>query len=98
MLAIAVGGPPQALRSSLWIMPTKAYNAIADDDLAKIIAWIRTLKPSPQDSLAKTGFGPIGRALVLAGKLPPSVQTENHSAPARPAEVGGYFVTAVCTG
>jgi cytochrome c553 len=79
-------------------MPTKAYNNIADDDLGKIIAWIRTLQPSEQDSLATTRFGPIGRALVLAGKLPPSVQAENHSAAARPAEVGGYFAKAVCAG
>jgi cytochrome c553 len=84
--------------SSLWGMPTKAYNHIADQDLGKIIAWIRTLKASEQDSLAKTGFGPIGRALVLAGQFPPSVQAENHSAAARPAEVGGYFVKAVCMG
>ena len=84
--------------SSLWIMPTKAYNHLADDDLGKIIAWIRTLKPSAQDSLARTGFGPIGRFLVLTGKLPASVQTGDHSLAARPAEVGGYFVGAVCTG
>lgn len=84
--------------STLWIMPTKAYNHLADDDLGKIIAWIRSRQPSDQDSLAKTGFGPIGRMLVLTGKLPASVKSENHSLAARPAEVGGYFVKAVCTG
>ena len=84
--------------SSLWIMPTKAYNHLADDDLGKIIAWIRTRKPSAEDSLAKTSFGPIGRLLVLTGKLPASVHIQNQSLAARPAEVGGYFVKAVCTG
>jgi len=84
--------------SSLWVMPTKSYNAIADDDLARIIAWIRTLKPSDKDSLATTRFGPLGRALVLAGAFPPSVQTGNHSVATRPAEVGGYFVKTICAG
>ena len=84
--------------SSLWVMPTKAYNHIADDDLARIIAWIRTLKPSEQDSLAATRFGPIGRALVFAGKFQPSVHTANGSVAKRPAEVGGYLVKAVCAG
>lgn len=84
--------------SSLWVMPSKAYNHIADDDLARIIAWIRTLKPSEQDSLARTGFGPVGRALVAAGAFPPSAQTENRSVARRPGEVGGYFVKAICTG
>lgn len=84
--------------SSLWVMPTKAYNNIADDDLARIIAWIRSLKQSEQDSLATTRFGPLGRALVLAGAFPPSVQVENHSAAKRPAEIGGYFVRTICAG
>ena len=84
--------------SSLWVMPTQAYNHIADDDLGRIIAWIRTLKPSAQDSLAKTGFGPVGRALVLSGKFLPSARASNGSVAQRPAEVGGYFVKAVCTG
>ncbi len=84
--------------STLWVMPTQAYNNIADDDLGKIVAWIRTLKPAGDDQLKKIGFGPIGRMLVLTGKLPPSVHPEQVAARTRPAEVGQYFVRAVCTG
>lgn len=84
--------------STLWVMPTKAYNYLADDDLAKIIGWIRTLRQTDKDSLATTRFGPVGRALILGGTIPPSAQAANHSVPARPTEVGGYFVKTICSG
>ncbi len=82
--------------SSLFIMPTRALGHLADDDLGKIIAWIRSLKPGPQDSKLRTRFGPLGRALVLAGALPASASAAQLAEARRPANVGRYYVDAAC--
>ena len=84
--------------TTLWIMPSQAHNHIADDDLARIIAWIRTVKPAVADSTAQTSWGPVGRLLVLSGTMPPSAVPGNAAEKARPAEVGRYFTEAVCMG
>lgn len=81
---------------TLFVMPTRAHRYLADDDRARIIAWIRSLKPRPDDVLATTSFGPAGRALVLSGMLPPSVHIETISSATRPADVGRYFVNVSC--
>jgi len=82
--------------SSLFVMPTDAHTYLADDDAARIIAWIRSLKPLSGDSRETMRLGPIGRALVLTGKVPPSVHLPDVSARMRPADVGRYFVDVSC--
>lgn len=83
--------------SALWVMPSaRSYHFIADDDLGKIIAWIRTLKPGPKDSLATMRFGPLGRGLVLSGALHSSYTDKSSAARTRPANVGQYFSDAIC--
>jgi len=82
--------------SSLLIMPTDALTYLADDDAGRIIAWIRSLKPSPGDSPRTMRLGPIGRALVLTGKVQPSVHLPDVSARTRPADIGKYFVDVSC--
>jgi cytochrome c553 len=77
-------------------MPTKSLGHISDDDLGRIIAWIRTLKPGPQDEKTRTSFGPMGRLLLLTGALPASAQPANVSTAARPADVGRYYVSVAC--
>jgi mono/diheme cytochrome c family protein len=84
--------------TTLWVMPSAAYAFIADDDLGKIVGWIRTLKPGPGDSLATTRFGPVGRGLVLGGIFPPSAHRSNVAQKTRPAAVGQYFTDTVCMG
>ena len=37
--------------STLFIMPSQALSHLSDEDVGKIVAWIRTLKPGPKDSL-----------------------------------------------
>ncbi|MEO6216587.1 MAG: cytochrome c [Sphingomonas sp.] len=83
---------------ALFVMPTTAHRYLADEDSARIIAWIRSLEPRPDDVLATTGFGPVGRGLILSGMLPPSVHPEKVSSPARPADVGRYFTNVSCAG
>lgn len=82
--------------TSTFIMPSHSLGRIADDDLGRIIAWIRSLKPGPQDSKAKTGFGPMGRFLLLTGALPPMATVNNLSVARRPADIGRYYVGVAC--
>jgi mono/diheme cytochrome c family protein len=83
--------------STLFIMATQAHRNIADDDLAKIVAWLRTLKPLPTDSLAETRFGPMPRLAMLLGGLKPSYRIDKVAPAHRPAEIGRYFYDAVCS-
>jgi mono/diheme cytochrome c family protein len=83
--------------SSLMIMPTFALGHLADQDLGRIIAWIRTLKPGPKDSTATMYYGPIGRALIVAGKFPTMATGGKVAATARPADMGRYVADFACT-
>lgn len=82
--------------SSIFIMPTHALGRISDDDLGRIIAWIRTLKPGAGDEKARTSFGPMGRLLLLTGALPTMASSASVAEARRPAEVGRYFVDIAC--
>jgi len=83
---------------TLFVMPTRAHRYLADEDRARIIAWIRSLKPRPGDVVATTRLGPVGRGLILSGMLQPSVQPETVSPATRPTDVGRYFVSVSCAG
>ncbi len=52
----------------LTVMPAHEFTGFADEDLAAIIGWTRSL-PSVSDSLPTTRVGPLGRALHAAGEL-----------------------------
>lgn len=82
--------------SATFIMPSHSLGHISDDDLGKIIAWIRTLRPGPQDSKAHTRFGPVGRFLLLTGALPAMATPANVSTAKRPADVGRYYASVAC--
>ena len=82
--------------SSLFIMPTHALGNLSDQDVGRVVAWIRTLKPDPGDSQATMSYGPVGRALILAGKLPPMASSAKLSQPGRPADMGRYVVDFAC--
>lgn len=82
--------------ASLFIMPTYALGHLSDQDVGRVVAWIRTLKPGPKDSQATMSYGPIGRALILAGKLPAMANSARLSQPARPADMGRYVSDIAC--
>lgn len=82
--------------SSLFIMPTYALGHLSDQDVGRIVAWIRTLKPGPKDSQATMAYGPVGRALILAGKLPAMASSAKLSQPERPADFGRYVADFAC--
>jgi len=82
----------------VYIMPIDGHARIADDDLAKIIGWLRTLKPAPADRTDTLSFGPMGRFAILAGKIMPEVIEAPMASAHRPADTGAYIATSVCAG
>ena len=83
--------------STLFIMPTGAHRYFASDDVLKIVAWIRTLKFTPKDSLVTSSWGPLGRFMMLTGAVAPSVEVETIAPQHRPADIGRYYYDAVCS-
>lgn len=55
--------------TSLMVMPSDAYAHLSDTDLAALIAYLQQLPPVDRMTVP-TAVGPMGRALLVAGKLP----------------------------
>ena len=85
-------------------MPAHEFNPMSDTDLAKLIAYIRSL-PAVDNVLPDNTVGPLGRALFLAGQVPLlPAEMIDHDAPRAPAvpagptaEYGKYLAVG-CTG
>ena len=80
----------------LYIMPSHAYNALSDDDLARLLGWIRTLPTTAFDVVGSTPVGVRGRFGILTGRLPDSVALHQGQPRARPADIGRYFAQLSC--
>jgi mono/diheme cytochrome c family protein len=88
----------------LLIMPSQEYFVLSDADLGAIIAYVRSL-PSTDNVIPEPNLRLIGRALYLAGQLPPiAAEIIDHDAqrPRAPeievsADYGEYLATG-CTG
>ena len=63
---------------SVHIMPSEAYAALGDDDLASLLGYIRSLPPVDRE-LPPPVVGPIARVLLVMGRLP--LQTAAQVAP-----------------
>ena len=48
-------------------MPSRNYNRFSDEDVAALIAYVKQVPPV-NDTMAASHVGPVGRALLLAGK------------------------------
>jgi cytochrome c553 len=89
---------------ALLFMPSQEFYPIGDRDLGALIAWIRARAIVDHEQPAPS-VGPIGRALLLAGKVPllPAELVDHQAArPVPPAigisaEYGGYLA-ATCRG
>jgi mono/diheme cytochrome c family protein len=88
----------------LFVMPSQEYTYLADDDVADILAYIRTL-PAVQRDLPARQFGPVGRMLTVAGKV--TFQSDLIAADPdarhldRPGDdplERGYYLTRLCIG
>ena len=89
----------------LAIMPSSEYQTLSDNDIGAIIAYLRSVPPVDRESVPLK-FGPLARALHLAGKMPwfPSEDVthvaEVVGAPVADStiEYGRYLATGGCSG
>jgi mono/diheme cytochrome c family protein len=70
---------------SLWIMP--ALPRLADEELAALISWLRTLPPGT-GPVRGVHFRPLGRFAVMAGKIRPSAVSIGSVDPDEPPDLG----------
>jgi mono/diheme cytochrome c family protein len=87
--------------TSALAMPADAYSNLADEDLADILAWVRSLPVLPDAAdLPQTSWGPIGRVSVLMGGAPFSADMARTSDPPvrRPNgdKEGEYLTKVTC--
>ena len=54
--------------TSLIVMPSEVFTHLSDADLGAVIAYLKQLPPVDRE-VPTTRFGPVGRALLAAGKL-----------------------------
>ena len=74
---------------ALLLMPAEDWVTLADEDLAAILAYVRSLPPVDKE-MPRSKLGPLGRGLYVAGQLPLfAAERVPHDQPAPPAPVRG---------
>lgn len=75
--------------TSLIVMPSEVFTHLAESDLGAMLGYMRQLPPIDR-VVPASGFGPMGRALLAAGKLNILVapKTPHYEAPATPPPAG----------
>ena len=53
---------------SLIVMPSEVFTHLSQEDLGAVLAFLKQAPPVDRE-VPKSGFGPIGRALLAAGKM-----------------------------
>lgn len=84
----------------LLLMPSQHFAALSDDDLAALIAYLKSVPPV-DNQLLPTEMRTLGRVLLLAGQLPPfPAEVIDHTSarreappPAATVEYGRYLTT-----
>ncbi len=64
--------------SNAWMFASGMYTPITDADMGKMIGYLRTLKPVAGPELGQNWYGPLGRALVVAGQFPIMAEAIDH--------------------
>ena len=84
--------------TSVWLMPSEMLRHLHDQDVARILAWARTV-PASGTIAEKTSIHLLGRALVAFGQIKPVARQidEAASAPSIPPGRGAYLVMSACT-
>src|SRR5574339_1301296 len=91
----------------LILMPSRVWYYLSDDDLADLIAYLKSLPPVDNE-LPKTELGPLGRVMMTLGQLPseataPDVLVIDHKGPRPVAPQPGVtleygkYLTRPCT-
>lgn len=90
--------------SNAWMFASGMYTPITDADLGKMIGYLRTLPPVAGPDLGSNVYGPIGRALLVAGQFPIMAEAIDHkNIPPLGQDTtqlgrGKYLVMTVCSG
>lgn len=90
---------------ALLAMPSVEFMNLNQDDLAAVIAYLKSIPPIDREGLP-TKISPIGRVLFVVGVIPPpAAEVLDHSrsfpAPIQPGttvEYGGYLASLACIG
>ena len=53
---------------SLIVMPSEVFTHLSDEDIGAVLAFLKQAPPVDRE-VPKSGFGPVGRALLAAGKM-----------------------------
>jgi cytochrome c553 len=71
---------------SVLFMPSEMFRHMSDQDLARVIAFLRTKPPVAEGVTEKTQLRPIGRLIIAKGDFPLAA----HAIESLPAAVGGF--------
>ncbi len=87
--------------TSLFVMPAEMLRSLHDDDMARLLAWLRSLPETDGDSRGRR-IGPLGRLGIVLGQFRSSVfYIETETVLPVPAdaslELGHYIATSSCT-
>jgi hypothetical protein len=74
--------------TSLIVMPAEVFTHFTDADLGALIGYLKQLPPVDRE-VPRSGFGPVGRALLAAGKLSILVAPKTPRLASRPAVAPG---------
>lgn len=88
---------------ALFIMPSKAYTSLSDEDLGAIIAYLKSL-PAVDSTLPERKIELVAQLMTGAGMFPPySVEQIDHASPRPPAPPPGVtaaygeYLSRTCT-
>jgi cytochrome c553 len=84
--------------TGVWLMPSEMYRHLHDADLARIIAWVRTVPPG-EGVTGKSRFHLMGRVVVTLDKIQSGARQIEESAGAAPIPTGrgAYLVMNACS-
>jgi mono/diheme cytochrome c family protein len=86
--------------TSAIVMPADELGLMADQDVAAVVAYVRSLPQRPDDVSVSTRWGPLGYVALATGKVDFSAAVAPDIVPPvkRPADEGNYLVSAICRG
>jgi cytochrome c553 len=83
-----------------WLMPSQMFRHLHDEDLARIVAWIRTM-PASDGITERTQVHLMGRFIVVMGKFKSAAQQIEDQEGAAPgvdmSERGAYLTMNLCS-
>jgi cytochrome c553 len=84
--------------TTVWLMPAEMFRHLHDEDVARILAWVRSV-PASGDVAEETSIHLLGRALVTLNQIKPIARQIDDAAgePADPPGRGAYLVMNACS-